>query len=73
MKKSVLLECEKKDKDLYYKWLKNYGAYDFVDDIVSIHRETGYRVGRKKANLRIDKINAHNLSYIINNLNILNQ
>lgn len=73
MKKYVLLECKRNEKDLYYKWLKNYGAYDFIDDIVSINREKGYRVGKQKANLRIDKINAHNLSYIINNLNILNQ
>lgn len=73
IKRTVLLECEKRDKDLYYRWLKNYGAYDFVDDIVSINKEIGYRVGRKKANLKIERITEHNLNYIINSLNILNQ
>jgi len=72
IKRNVLLECEKEQKDLYYKWLKNYGAYDFIDDIISINREKGYRVGRQKANLKIEKINEHNLNYVINNLKKLN-
>ena len=72
IKKNVLLECEREQKDLYYKWLKNYGAYDFIDDIISINREIGYRVGRQKANRKIEKINEHNLNYVINNLKKLN-
>lgn len=73
MKKNVLLECDKDQKDLYYKWLKTYGAYDFVDYIVSAKKEAGYRIGKVKPNLKVEKITAHNLYYIIDNLRNLNQ
>lgn len=73
IKKNVLLECRRNEKDSYYKWLKAYGAYDFIDDIISTNKEKGYRVGRRKANLKLERITEHNLGYIINNLNILNQ
>jgi hypothetical protein len=73
VQKHVLVECEKHEKDSYYRWLKSYGAYDFVDDIISVEKEFGYRVGRNKANLKVERITEHNLNYVISNLRILNQ
>jgi hypothetical protein len=64
----VLLECEKKLKDSYYKWLKSYGAYDFIDEIVSKDEEQGYRIGTYKASILVDRIVYDNLNIIIRNL-----
>ena len=36
----VLLECEEDVKDLYWYWLRNRGAFDYVSDIVKIGLET---------------------------------
>lgn len=69
VKADVLLECEKKMKDSYYKWLKNYGAYDFIDQIVSKNEETGFKIGIEKSSLKVDRINEFNLHIIVRVLN----
>ena len=70
IKADVLVECEKHLKDSYYKWLKSYGAYDFVDQIIAFsEKENGYRIGTKRASTKIDKINYENLHIIISLLN----
>lgn len=71
--KTVLVECEKFEKDMYYKWLKSFGAYDFVEDIVSINREQGFKIGLNKGNIAVDRINEINLNEIITKLKILNR
>jgi len=68
VKADVLLECEKKMKDSYYHWLKNYGAYDFIDEIIVEGEESGYKIGSKKSSLMIDRITADNLNIIITKL-----
>ena len=76
IKANVLFECEKKSQDIYYEWLKGFGAYDFIDQIISKNEEQGYRIGTYKANILVNKIAYDNLSIIIqqlskfNNLNI---
>ena len=69
--KTVLIECEKYKKDMYYKWLKSFGAYDFVEDIISVDKEKGYKIGINKANIVVDRINESNLNQIISQLSIL--
>ncbi len=62
----VLLECEKDLKDEYYRWLKIHGAYDFIKQIVSVQeKEKGFRVGHKNASLKVDFINAGNISMLL--------
>lgn len=39
---AVLIECM--EKDFYWKYLKTFGAMDFVDDLVEIGCEVGYRI-----------------------------
>ena len=56
-------------KDIYYKWLKDHGAYDFIQEIVELEEECGFRIGYEGSNLIIDRITTHNLSIIINRLN----
>ncbi|MAG59324.1 hypothetical protein CMO96_00855 [Candidatus Woesebacteria bacterium] len=72
IKKSVLVECEKMSKDIYYKWLKEHGAWDFVEEIVSIDEGViGFTIRTTKANLKIERIVPENLNIIVSALNRL--
>ena len=45
LKLDVLLECEKEAIDLYFKYLKRKGLFDYIDDILSLpHKEDGIRL-----------------------------
>lgn len=68
IKADVLVECEKDMKDVYYKWLKSYGAYDFIDEIIEQGEELGYRIGSEKASLVVDKITADNINILTSRL-----
>jgi len=72
IKKEVLVECERSSKDIYYQWLKRYGALDFVEEIVSLDEEVvGFRIGLARANLIIDKLVPENLNMVLSRLNDL--
>lgn len=55
-------------KDLYYRWLKRHGAYDFIKEIIQRGDDYGFKVGPKNANLVVDRIVAENLSVIVGRL-----
>jgi hypothetical protein len=38
----VFIECQQ--KDYYFKYLKNFGAMDYIDDILLPGEETGMRI-----------------------------
>tara|TARA_Y100000592_G_scaffold67488_1_gene104853 strand:- start:3364 stop:3672 length:309 start_codon:yes stop_codon:yes gene_type:complete len=61
----VLLECERDYRDIYYKWLKEKYAWDYVADIVSPGRELGITIRPKKGSITVNKIYYDNLSEII--------
>jgi len=61
----VLLEAPKDMKDNYYRWLKNNGAYDFIEEIIEQDEDYGFTIGPKKANLQIDRIIPENLNLVI--------
>jgi hypothetical protein len=67
----VLLECPREMRDVYYKWLRDHGAYDFIKEIVRKNEEYGFRIGPEKTNFVIDKIVADNLSSVIARLRII--
>ena len=67
----VLLESPKSMVDIYYKWLKDHGAYDFIEDIVKKNEEYGFRIGPSSSNFVIDKIVPENLSLVIGRLGSL--
>ncbi len=69
MDASVLVQCSRSMKDLYYHWLKDHGAYDFIDAIVRNEEEKGFTIGHEGSNIMVDRITAHNLNIIINRLN----
>ncbi len=67
----VLMECRRSEKDLYWKWLKSRGAFDFIEDIVRPYEERGFLIKESKGNLQVDRINESNLNFILNRLRLL--
>ena len=66
---SVLLEIDREFRDHLWKHLKRFGAYDYVQDIVSVDREPGFKIGEHpRSNLQVDRIAASNLNRIITTL-----
>lgn len=39
----VIVECNA-EKDFYYRYLKNFGAMDYVDDLIKFGEEEGFRI-----------------------------
>lgn len=72
LKADILVECEKGTRDMYYKWLKDHGAFDFIDGMIREGEERGFRIGpRRRSNFLIDRVTAHNLNVIVRRLNEL--
>tara|TARA_X000000950_G_C13821160_1_gene621963 strand:- start:197 stop:505 length:309 start_codon:yes stop_codon:yes gene_type:complete len=68
----VLLSCEDDMKDLYWYWLKNRGAFDFVKDIINEDTlEGGIKMASSNATIQIKYLRAENLNFVINRLNTL--
>lgn len=61
----VLLETPRGMKDNYYTWLKNNGAYDFIEEIIERNEDYGFKIGPTEANLKIDRIIPENLNLVI--------
>ncbi|MDA1237339.1 MAG: hypothetical protein ACJAT2_003812 [Bacteriovoracaceae bacterium] len=68
----ILLKCETGTRSIYWKWLKAHGAHDFISELIHGHeKEYGFTMGGKKSNLKIDRIDAFNLNFIISSINCL--
>ena len=68
LKKSIVLECPKEERDYYYKWLKDMCAWDYIDDFIKPKSEFGISIRPSKANIVIDRIMYENFYTIINSL-----
>ena len=71
LKKDVefLLETEKQNKDIYYKWIKRIYLTDFISELVEVDEEVyGLRIGehiKKRPCLTYDRVSYDNLNEII--------
>jgi hypothetical protein len=66
----VILKCPDGTRSMYWSWLKNYGAHDFISYLIrSSEPESGFSIAPTKSNLNIQSISNHNLSFIISWLN----
>jgi hypothetical protein len=63
--KDIVLECEKEERDFYYKWLKNCGSWDFVDDMVRPRTEYGVSIRVRRGNIVVPRITYTNFQKII--------
>ena len=70
LKSDVLMECRQSEKDIYWKWLKSRGAFDFIEDIVRPNEEKGFLIKEKGGNLQVDRINESNLNFILSRLRL---
>lgn len=68
LKKNVILECKKEERDYYYKWLKNRGSWDFIEDMVKPNTEYGFSIRPQKANIVVPRITYYNFQKIISGL-----
>jgi hypothetical protein len=64
------MECRQNEKDLYWKWLKGRGAFDFIEDIVRPNEEKGFLIKGDGGNLQVDRINESNLGFVVNRLRL---
>ena len=66
----ILLNCRIGTKTLYWNWLKQYGAHDFVSYLITdLEEESGIYMGPHKGDIIISKICSFNLSKIISLMN----
>ena len=70
---SVILEVPKENQDMYYKWLKDRGGMDFIEDFVEPGVETGYRIDTKNrlpcTIVVTDRIIPENIHAILSRIN----
>ena len=68
-KADVLVECERKTIDIYWKWLKRGGAMDFVAQIIKLGEEQGFTIRRgKTANINLNRLDEVTLNRVISSL-----
>lgn len=68
----VLLKCRPGTRSSYWKWLKKYGAHDFISYLIKdSEKESGFLIAPQKANVNVGKIDYDNLNFIISSLNCL--
>ena len=68
IKKRIVLECEESMKDIYWKWLKQYGAFDYITDIVEPFSESDISIRSSKGNITVPRIDCTNLEFILQGL-----
>jgi hypothetical protein len=63
-----LIKCPKGTRSLYWKWIKQYGAHDFVSQLLLREEEQeGLTVGKNDI-IKIDLLNESNYGFLINKL-----
>lgn len=69
-----LIKCPKGTRTIYWNWIKQYGAHDFIKYLMKEDEDqSGITVGRMKANIKVNLINEFNYGDIINVLKKYNQ
>ena len=65
-KREILLETERGNTDIYYKWVKHNGLWDFIEDIVHPeHNIYGLRVATTRVRppcIKVDRISWDNIN-----------
>ena len=66
LKSENLLQCPKGKRSMYWKWIKKYGAHDFIKEIIlDTEEQDGIFVGRNK-NVNFSVLNEYNMAEVIN-------
>jgi hypothetical protein len=70
-KLDVLVECEVGTRSLYWKWLKSYGAHDFVAQLIVKGEERGgLSIGYARSSINVNRLVAENLNHVVSRLQL---
>jgi hypothetical protein len=68
----VLVKCQKGTRSIYWKWLKDHGAHDFISQLLKEdEQEPGFKIATQRGNLTLDRITCNNISSVIGTLQAL--
>lgn len=68
LKNENIIKCPSGTRSFYWKWIKKYGAHDFIDAVISEEeKQEGVSVGLGKR-IDVSVINESSLSMLINYL-----
>jgi hypothetical protein len=70
LKKNVVIECERNQRDFYYKWLKDKSSWDYVYDMITPCTENGITIRKSSARIVIPRIDYTNFTRVINSLQV---
>ena len=66
----VLVECSPATIDFYWKWLKEGGAMDFVEQLIRFGEETGFSIRRNSGgSINLKRLDEFSLSRVVSTLN----
>ena len=69
----VLLTCAPHNKDRNWRWLKNHGAMDYIQDIVEHGSESGVLIGPERpCAIQLERLTENGLNRVISYLNVYN-
>ena len=64
-----VLKCPKGTRSSYWRWIKNFGAHDFITELIKDDDEqTGITIGFEKSNIIVDRLDEVNYGMVIENL-----
>jgi len=70
-KLDVLVECVKGTRSMYWKWLKYYGAHDYVEQLIIKGEERGgLSIGYNRSSINVDRLTPENLNHVIGRLSL---
>lgn len=67
---AILIEVPENLQDPVWRWIKLYGARDYVNDLVGEGKESGVLVGSPRADFELERIVAENVIMTCNRLRL---
>jgi len=68
LERDNILKCKKGTRSIYWKWIKQYGAHDFIEEIIlDSETQEGIKVGPNDC-IRYDVLNEYNYTKLIEKL-----
>ena len=62
----ILLECKEGTRSMYWKWLKRFGAHDYISQLIKdTEKEHGFTIKTQRGSFTTDRIVCENLNDII--------
>ena len=67
----VLVACRRDNRDKHWRWLKDHGAFDFIEDIIDYNEEPGVTIAPEPPySLQVHSILETDLNRIIRYLSV---